>query len=62
MGEKEKEIFIFTSEEAADIQESDYVDNMINQLTGRYTLIMTEDNQNILENEEGDAFMIMEYK
>ena len=62
MGEKEKEIFIFTSEEAADIQESDYVDNMINQLTGRYTLIMTEDNQNILENEESDAFMIMEYK
>jgi hypothetical protein len=62
MVEKEKEIFIFTSEEAADIQESDYVDNMINQLTGRYTLIMTEDNQNILENEESDAFMIMEYK
>ena len=62
MKEKEKEIFIFTTEEAADIQESDYVDNYINQLTGQYTVIMSEDNQNILENEEGDAFMIMEYK
>lgn len=62
MKEKEKEIFIFTTEEAADISESDYVDNMINQLTGQYTLIMTEDNKNILENEESDAFMIMEYK
>ena len=62
MKEKEKEIFIFTTEEGADIQESDYVDNYINQLTGQYTLIMSEDNQNILENEEGDAFMIMEYK
>jgi hypothetical protein len=62
MKEKEKEIFIFTTEEAADIMESDYVDNMISQLTGQYTLIMTEDNKDILENEEGDAFMIMEYK
>jgi len=62
MKEKEKEIFIFTTEEDANISESDYVDNMINQLTGQYTLIMTEDNKNILENEEGDAFMIMEYK
>ena len=35
---------------------------MINQLTGQYTLIMTEDNKDILENEESDAFMIMEYK
>ena len=62
MKEKEKEIFIFTTEEAADIMESDYVDNMISQLTGQYTLIMTEDNKDILGNEEGDAFMIMEYK
>jgi len=62
MKDKEKEIFIFTNLEDADISESDYVDNMINQLTGQYTLIMTEDNQNILANEEGDAFMIMEYK
>jgi len=62
MKEKEKEIFIFTTEEAADIMESDYVDNMISQLTGQYTLIMTEDNKDILENEESDAFMIMEYK
>ena len=62
MKEQEKEIFIFTNEEAADIQESEYIDNYINQLTGQYTVIMTEDNQNILENEEGDAFMIMEYK
>ena len=62
MKEKEKEIFIFTTEEAADIMEGDYVDNMINQLTGQYTLIMTEDNRDVLENEESDAFMIMEYK
>jgi len=62
MKEKEKEIFIFTTEEDADIMESDYVDNMISKLTGQYTLIMSEDNKDVLENEEGDAFMIMEYK
>jgi hypothetical protein len=59
---KEKEIFIFTNADDADIVESDYVDNYINQLVGRYTVIMTEDNKGILENEESDAFMIMEYK
>lgn len=62
MKENEKEIFIFTSEEGADMMESEYVDNYINQLAGQYTLIMTEDNRGILENEESDAFMIMEYK
>lgn len=59
---KEKEIFIFTNADDADVVESDYIDNYINQLVGRYTVIMTEDNKGILENEEGDAFMIMEYK
>ena len=59
---KEKEIFIFTNADDADVVESDYVDNYINQLVGRYTVIMTEDNKGILENEESDAFMIMEYK
>lgn len=59
---KEKEIFIFTNETEADIAESNYIDNYINQLVGRFTVIMTEDNQGILETEESDAFMIMEYK
>ena len=59
---KEKEIFIFTNEDIANINEGQYIDNIINQLTERYTLIMAEDNKNILLNEEGDAFMIMEYK
>ena len=59
---KEKEIFIFTNADDADVVESDYIDNYINQLVGRYTVIMTEDNKGILENEESDAFMIMEYK
>jgi hypothetical protein len=59
---KEKEIFIFTNADDADVVESDYIDNYINQLVGRYTVIMTEDNKGILTNEEGDAFMIMEYK
>jgi len=59
---KEKEIFIFTNADDADVVESDYIDNYINQLVGRYTVIMTEDNKGILTNEESDAFMIMEYK
>lgn len=59
---KEKEIFIFTNIDGANEAETEYVDNYINQLLGRYTLIMTEDNQNALINEEEDAFMIMEYK
>lgn len=62
MEELEKEIFIFTTEEASDIKESEFVDNYINQLISPYTAIMTEDNRNIFISEEGDAFMIMEYK
>lgn len=59
---KEKEIFIFTNEDDADVKESEYIDNYINQLISGYTAIISEDNKSILENEEGDAFMIMEYK
>jgi len=62
MKKQDKEIFIFTSEETADEKESGYIDNYINQLISPYTVIMSENNQNIIENEEGDAFMIMEYK
>lgn len=59
---EEKNIFIFTNETEADKAESDYMDNYINNLVGKYTVVMTENNQGILESEEGDAFITMEYK
>lgn len=59
---EEKNIFIFTNESEADEAESNYMDNYINNLVGKYTVVMTENNQGILENEEGDAFITMEYK
>ena len=60
---KEKtNIFIFTNETEAEESESNYIDNYINNLVGKYTVVMTENNQGILENEEGDAFITMEYK
>jgi len=59
---EEKNIFIFTNETEADEAESNYMDNYINNLVGKYTVVMTENNQGILESEEGDAFITMEYK
>lgn len=59
---EEKNIFIFTNESEAGEAESNYMDNYINNLVGKYTVVMTENNQGILENEEGDAFITMEYK
>jgi len=59
---EEKNIFIFTNESEADEAESNYMDNYINNLVGKYTVVMTENNQGILESEEGDAFITMEYK
>jgi len=56
-----KAIYIFTDDENLDVYEGDYVDNYINFNFGGYTLIMSEDNKSIIMNEEGDAFMIMEY-
>ena len=59
---EETNIFIFTNETEAEESESNYIDNYINNLVGKYTVVMTENNQGILENEEGDAFITMEYK
>jgi len=59
---EEKNIYIFTNETEADEAESNYMDNYINNLVGKYTVVMTENNQGILESEEGDAFITMEYK
>jgi hypothetical protein len=59
---EEKNILIFTNETEADEAESNYMDNYINNLVGKYTVVMTENNQGILESEEGDAFITMEYK
>jgi len=59
---EETNIFIFTNETEAEESESNYIDNYINNLVGKYTVVMTENNQGILESEEGDAFITMEYK
>ena len=59
---EEKNIYIFTNETEADEAESNYMDNYINNLVGKYTVVMTENNKGILESEEGDAFITMEYK
>lgn len=58
---KDKEIFIFTTENEANDFEEDFFEKYISDNFGEYTVIMAENNQSIITNEEEDAFMIMEY-
>ena len=56
-----KNIFIFTDDNDFESADRDYVEDFINENFGNYTVIISEDNQNILTNEEGDSYMVMEY-
>ncbi len=56
-----KSIYIFTDDEDFDKADSDYIENYISENFAGFTVIMSEDNKNILLSEEGDAYMVMEY-
>jgi len=58
---EEKRILIYTDEENYLNNESDFVDDYINENFGDYVVIMGEDNKSVLTNEEEDAYMVMEY-
>ena len=58
---EEKRILIYTDEENYLNNESDFLDNYINENFGDYVVIMGEDNKSVLMNEEEDAYMVMEY-
>ena len=56
-----KSIYIFTDNEDFDKADSDYIEDYISENFTGFTVIMSEDNKNILLSEEGDAYMVMEY-
>lgn len=56
-----KSIYIYTDDESFDRADSDYIEDYISENFGGFTVIMSEDNKNILVSEEGDAYMVMEY-
>ena len=56
-----KNVLIYTNEENFDLNESDFLDNYINETFGGFVVIISEDNKNVLMTEEEDAYMVMEY-
>lgn len=56
-----KSIYIFTDDEDFDKADSDYIEDYISENFSGFSVIMSEDNKNILLSEEGDAYMVMEY-
>lgn len=57
----QKSILIYTDADNFELNESDFLDNYINDNFGEYVVILGEDNKTVLENEEEDAYMVMEY-
>lgn len=57
----QKSILIYTDADNFELNESDFLDNYINDNFGEYVVILGEDNKTVLMNEEEDAYMVMEY-
>ena len=55
------DIFIITDKDLTEEYVNEWINDYINTTFGDYTLIATEDNSNYIINEEGDAYMIMEF-
>lgn len=57
----DKNILIYTDLDSFIANEGDVIDNYINSMFGEFVVILGEDNKTVLTNEEGDAYMVMEY-
>ena len=57
----QKSILIYTDADNFELNESDFLDNYINDNFWEYVVILGEDNKTVLMNEEEDAYMVMEY-